>query len=472
VYYKDIGGDVLRKKNVLLFIAIIFLVVVGIVFMEKKEEEAATRVPEPKETVGEPIPEPEITNQDWLQWVKGNAKDIGEIKEGQMNFTFIDEIATNNRFLFLGESSHGVADYNTFKVELIKYLHKKHDFDVLAFETGIAEASASFADMKVANSETAMKNGLYPIWHTEEVLPIFDYMKENRQSENPLILTGIDMQPGGTFPEFVYNWFHKVDPKMADKVMNLEVMYRDNAFYSGELTKDNFAEDKEEFLSGYQESIDFIEKHEKELQNVYPDLLELTTITKKTFENRVIALTDYYSIYDLTSPKLMDIRDQMMADNLQWLMTTVYPDKKIIVWGHNYHIRDNNNQVESENINMAKLEPKSMFQYLPIEIKENSYNLGLYMYEGSAAYNGGYEYVVNSKHGVYEKDSLEKLLNQASGKSVFINVEGQKENAGNSWMFQPLFALQAGMEKERFILKNHYDGIVLMKEVHSPKYIE
>jgi erythromycin esterase len=259
---------------------------------------------------------------------------------------------------------------------------------------------------------------------------------------------------------------------MAEKVMNLEVMYRDNAFYSGELTKDNFAEDKEEFLSGYQESIDFIEKHEKELQNVYPDLLELTTITKKTFENRVIALTDYYSIYDLTSPKLMDIRDQMMADNLQWLMTTVYPDKKIIVWGHNYHIRDNNNQVESENINMAKLEPKSMFQYLPIEIKENSYNLGLYMYEGSAAYNGGYEYVVNSKHGVYEKDSLEKLLNQASGKSVFINVEGQKENAGNSWMFQPLFALQAGMEKERFILKNHYDGIVLMKEVHSPKYIE
>jgi erythromycin esterase len=67
---------------------------------------------------------------------------------------------------------------------------------------------------------------------------------------------------------------------------------------------------------------------------------------------------------------------------------------------------------------------------------------------------------------------LERLLKEASGHTVFVYIEGQTENAGNSWIFQPMFVLDFGLYKERLILKNHFDGILLFKEVHSSKYID
>jgi erythromycin esterase len=413
-----------------------------------------------------------ITNQEWLQWIKENGHDVGKIEGTEIDFSFIDEIASNKKYLFLGESAHGVSEYIAFKVALIKYLHEKHDFDVLAFETGLAEASSSFAHINSSDSEMALKNSVYPIWQTEEILPLFDYIKDKRQTEDPLILTGVDMQPTGTFPEFIGNWVKKIDPKMSEKMVDLEVMFRDNVLYSRELIKDHFIEDKEELLKGYQESIEFIDTHEKELQNVYPDRPELTTITKKTFENRMKSITDIYTIHDIGSAQLLELRNQIMADNLEWLSQTIYPDKKILVWSHNNQIRDNHSQVETEFFEMNPYDNKNMFQYLPEKTKNDSYSLGLYMFEGTSAGYGGQEYEINSQHVAYEKDSLERLLNVASGHTVFVNIEEQTEKPGNSWMFQPMFALDFGLYKERLIVKNHYDGIMLFKEVHSPKYLD
>ncbi|WP_353056736.1 erythromycin esterase family protein [Paenibacillus polysaccharolyticus] len=41
-------------------------------------------------------------------------------------------------------------------------------------------------------------------------------------------------------------------------------------------------------------------------------------------------------------------RDRVMADNLTWLAKTVYPNEKMIVWGHNYHIRKHNSTMITE----------------------------------------------------------------------------------------------------------------------------
>ena len=39
----------------------------------------------------------------------------------------------------LGESGHGVAEFNHAKVRLIKFLHQQMGFDVIAFESGLFE---------------------------------------------------------------------------------------------------------------------------------------------------------------------------------------------------------------------------------------------------------------------------------------------------------------------------------------------
>jgi erythromycin esterase len=465
--YNVIGGGVFMKKVVLL-LASILVVVGGIYFFVKKDSESVDQ------EIGDAEREVavEIANEEWVQWIKENSIDIGNVTDSSVNMEFIDEIARNKDYLFLGENSHGVSEYNSFKSSLIKYLHEKHDFDVIAFESGLGEVSASYAEAEQTDSETTMKNAIFQVWHSEEILPLFDYITEKRESDNPLILTGFDMQPMGSFPAFIQNWFNKVDPVMAEKVMDVEAIYRDHTLGSRNIMKEQFIEDKEKLLKGYEEAIAFIHANEKELQDVYPDEPNLTQITIKTFENRIEALTDLYSVYDfeMDIAKHMDARDKIMSSNIEWLMNTIYRGKKIIFWGHNYHIRDNNTQVESENLEMGRFESKSMFEYLPKEIKEKSYVLGLYMHGGFASYNGGHEYEVNSQHNEYEKDSLEQLLYHAKGENIFINIEGQAETTGTSWMFQPIHALDWGLYKERLILNNHYDGIVLFKTVHSPNY--
>jgi erythromycin esterase len=252
----------------------------------------------------------------------------------------------------------------------------------------------------------------------------------------------------------------------------IRMLFRDKEPVPPSLMKDHFTGDKQAFTNGYQEFNQFIQTHEKELQSIYPHLPELTTITKKAFENRLKAITDIYTVYDFGAPQVMELRNQMMAENLEWLSHTLYPNKKILVWSHNNQIRDEHNQVKTEYFNMEPYNSKSMFEYLSEETKNDSYALGLYMFEGTGAGYGRQEYEINSQHLEYEKDSLERLLNEASGQTVFVPLEGQTETLGNSWMFQPMYALDFGLYKERLIPKNHYDGILMFKEVHPPKYID
>jgi erythromycin esterase len=45
----------------------------------------------------------------------------------------------NRRIVLLGESGHGVAEFNHLKVRLVKYLHEELGFDVVAFESSFYE---------------------------------------------------------------------------------------------------------------------------------------------------------------------------------------------------------------------------------------------------------------------------------------------------------------------------------------------
>ncbi len=51
----------------------------------------------------------------------------------------LNESIKDKRIIALGESLHGVKEYNTTKIELIQYLHEKEGFNVLAIESDVAK---------------------------------------------------------------------------------------------------------------------------------------------------------------------------------------------------------------------------------------------------------------------------------------------------------------------------------------------
>lgn len=66
------------------------------------------------------------------------------------------------------------------------------------------------------------------------------------------------------------------------------------------------------------------------------------------------------------------MRDRMMAEQFQWVAETLYPKKKIIVWGHNYHLRKQNTKMLKD---WVQLNGPNMGDYLPERLKNKHIRL-------------------------------------------------------------------------------------------------
>jgi hypothetical protein len=56
-------------------------------------------------------------------------------------------------------------------------------------------------------------------------------------------------------------------------------------------------------------------------------------------------------------------------------------------------------------------------------------------------------------------------------KYAFLDFAERTKNEGNSWLFKKTPTIFWGRSKENLVLKNAYDGIILIDSVSSPNYI-
>jgi erythromycin esterase len=168
-------------------------------------------------------------NAKWEQWVKNNTIELS--LTDNINFqdlSFLNKLLKDKRVVFLGENSHGVAEYTLLKSRMITYMHDSLGFDVLAFETNAGDAFA--ANQTISNSDvnTCIYNSISTLWHVEEIVPLFGYIRKTHITNNPLNIAGIDitMSNGGySFSKFLYKLILPLDPKYA-----IEVAKNDSLF--------------------------------------------------------------------------------------------------------------------------------------------------------------------------------------------------------------------------------------------------
>jgi hypothetical protein len=107
---------------------------------------------------------------------------------------FLKPVLAAKRVVQLGESGHGVAEFNLVKVRLIKFLHQQMGYDVIAFESSLPQCYLADQAIGSAMPIEVMKRCLFPIWHSNETLPLFDYLDASRKSGKRLTLAGFDTQ--------------------------------------------------------------------------------------------------------------------------------------------------------------------------------------------------------------------------------------------------------------------------------------
>jgi erythromycin esterase len=408
-------------------------------------------------------------NSTWVSWARANHHPIAAVQsfEGDTfeDLQFFKTVLGNRRIVQLGESGHGVAEFNHAKVRLIKFLHEQMGFDVMAFESGIYECFSADQTAAANPALVTMRNCIFGVWHTNEVVPLFDYIKSTHATARPLRIAGFDTQISSRSGSALRPNFFRDVMAVVDAVRAEQARLRDSTFiqeYYGlgaQTAKTNEAA-LTEFYGGLEL---FFQEHRERLKAHFgddpsPAVAERAAWSMLRFWEQLRAGIDRPT--DSSAESGGGIRDFGMANNLTFLANELYPGRKIMVWAHNFHIRHDNTATTSRQPTMG--------QWVRERFRDELYTIGLYMDRGTAAQNNRTIYSINSAPA----NSMEWIMNSTGSPTLFMDFLHQQRADGNSWMFQSTTQREWGVNAFGMVPRNQYDGVLFIDLVKSPAYVQ
>jgi len=408
----------------------------------------------------EPANAPQV-REAWKKWIKKNHYEIHSLEANDTEFSdlrFLKNLIGSRRLVQLGESSHGVSEFNKAKVRLIKFLHEKMGFNVIAFESGLYECFITNENGDSLSDLKMMKNSIFGVWHCSETLELFKYIKETRNTSQPLILAGFDIQLSTLAgiqgrPQMFQSIISKIDPVYADKVMAQDTEFIDKTYKD----RDWIVKEKENIIAFYTQLTQWFDSRMADLIRFYPDNPRLLFVLRQSAWSMPLYTEE---IVELENHKIAyNIRDKGMADNIGFLLNTLYPNEKIINWAHNYHVMHGVSEFDSGVDNMG--------YWISQRHRSDLYTIGLVMYEGKNALNN--REIIDLKPA--PDDSLEAIMYYTGKNFSFVNLLNQHITSENSWMTEKIYCEEWGQYNYKVTPQKQYDGIFFVKTVNPPNYL-
>ncbi|MCA1292740.1 erythromycin esterase family protein [Paenibacillus sp. alder61] len=415
------------------------------------------------------------------QWLQQNAHKLNSLEsEDYSDLAFLKPLLKDKTVVSLGENYHRVAEYSSVKTRLIKFLHEEMGFDVIAFESGMGDAAAVFETRDYLTPEEMMGGSIHGAWHSSETLELFNYIKEQGKGDDPLYLAGYDNQFTSYYlTQFIGGVIGKLDLDKGKAFAQME--FQAIADWYGVVNKyPMFSKDPvyrkeiraviDKYVPQYQETIKYVEEHRAEIKAVVPNQPHIDEIILKALKDHVAFLES--GLKDVKDG--YSSRDRLMTENLEWVMKTLYPGKKVILWAHNDHLAKNTSKMRVKDESGKWIYSfTSMGELMHRKLKDKMYVIGLYMNRGSSVtLDSGKPFTIKPA----TKGSLEHLIMQSGYANSFIDLSKHKvQNAQNAWMFRPIYASEDGLTTYqvlpnvmRFIPKEQYDGIIVIDKVKAP----
>jgi erythromycin esterase len=402
-------------------------------------------------------------NAAWVSWVREHARPIRSL--GARDFAdlrFLAPLLEGKRIVQLGESGHGVREFNMAKVRLIQFLHEELGYDVIAFESSLFECDRAGRSAALFSADELMRRCIFSVWHTEEVLPLFEYVKRTQGTTRPLVLSGFDVQSSSPTarerPGFLRRVVAAIDDDYARRVFETDSAFaapgaRDRLAYAREA--------RDRLVPFYDSLAAWLRANERALATHFradpaaPMLARQTAVSMSVFVRQLAAGQGRAGT---------EIRDRGMADNLDFLLNELHPGKKVIVWAHNFHIQHRGYGGSSHPDSAATL--RTMGTHVAERHRRELYTVGLYMYRGSAAHNTGQVYSIPRPPA----GSLESILHRARWRYSFVDLSRAERMPGTEWMFR-ISAREWGLRPQMLVPRDEYDGILFVDQTWPPQYI-
>eukprot|EP01037_Dinobryon_pediforme_P007430 gene7430-7494_t len=290
-----------------------------------------------------------IKNAVTLKTISPDSTDDSDLKP-------IGDAIGNAKIVMLGEQDHGDAPAFLAKTRLIKYLHEKKGFNVLAFESDFFALNYGWdkTSKKSPLIDSFILKNIFSVWTTCDACNslLFKYIPATCKTASPLTLTGAMQLPVTRRSNYTTEIWPYIDS-----------IKRWSFFYP----KDTV---------GIEKSIVYLHI----IRNELALKLSHTDFWLYTVDNEIGLANEIKKA--VKSDKNVDQgRDALMAANLAWLMQNKFKDQKIIVWAADVHI--------ARNIAISKYYPqmnetmggKFMEQIVD---PDDVYTIGFTSYEGMA----------------------------------------------------------------------------------------
>ena len=331
-----------------------------------------------------------------VSWLEAHAIRVRTVEPADDEFSDLaplKDVLAGVRLVLLGEASHGDGATFLGKSRLIKFLHEEMGFDVLVFESGFYDCAKAW-DLfdAAADIHATFRQCVWGMWaEFEEVQALIDYMGETQQSEDPMVLAGLDVGFTGVLSgdslihelRDLIGSIRTVDVEEERMNRFLGVVEHLQEYRGRRLEKPGPAEVQEVASTAH----DLAHAIEASDDSVYRE----RGFWALVLENLAADVPYWLAPAFPPARELVELRDSLMARNLIWLMNDRYPDRRFVVWSATLHNARNLSVLEVEEdmetpwgISLQELyrQKQVMGDYLWEELGDEMYSLGFTAFEG------------------------------------------------------------------------------------------
>ncbi|RPJ83556.1 MAG: hypothetical protein EHM13_07155 [Acidobacteria bacterium] len=281
-----------------------------------------------------------------VAWLSHNAVAIRSIDPTLANDSFADmeplrTAIRNARVVVLGEESHGDGATFLAKGRLVKFLHERMGFDVLAWEAGLFNAhdmDAAVRDRSVLLDD-AMGRGLFPIWAlSAQVKSVFEYARSVAGTRTPLEMAGFDHQFSGAGPsrwrDALVAFLDKADPSLLAEDIRASLRNDVRRVFAS----DSSPRDIRLVAEKWRALLALFDAARAKLERAHPRTE--VVFMRRTVDAALVSLEGLARLREAEGQfRAADnnLRDQWMGETLVWLANERYKGRRIIVWAASFH---------------------------------------------------------------------------------------------------------------------------------------